>query len=235
MRARPGLVGSVWVVMDQFAAPKLSATVYDAVFAPLEHLGMRAARAELLTQARGRVLEVGAGTGLSLPHYPPAVTSVVAYEPDPGLRTRLDRRAAAAPVPVRVVAGGIPGLDLADGSIDTVVCVFVLCTVGDVDAGLADLRRVLARDGSLLFLEHVLGRRPVAGLQRLVTPAWSHLAGGCHLDRDTIGALRSAGFVITDLDRLAPLGRLTAGSVVRGRAMARLATPSPTIDPPGGT
>ena len=220
--------------MDSFATSKLSGAVYDAVFAPVERLGLRTARAQLLAHARGRVLEVGAGTGLSLPHYPPAVTSVVACEPDPGLRVRLEPRASAAPVPVRVIPGGIPGLDVADGSIDTIVCVLVLCTVGDVDAGLADLRRVLAPEGSLLFLEHVLGRRPVARLQRLATPGWSRLAGGCHLDRDTIGALRSAGFVITDLEQLAPLGRLTAGSVVRGRAMARLATPARASTPSEG-
>lgn len=203
------------------SSPEFYATAYDMVFSPIEALGLRAERGRLLSGASGRVLEVGAGTGLSLAHYPPSVSSVVACEPDPAMRSRLAVRVGAAPVPVTVVEAGLPGLGLEAGSFDTVVCALVLCTVPEVAASLAELHRLLAPGGSLLFLEHVLGQPPLARFQRLATPWWSRVAGGCQLDRDTIGALRSAGFVITDLERLAPLGRLTAGSVVRGRAIPR--------------
>ncbi|GAC1315409.1 MAG: hypothetical protein NVSMB12_10870 [Acidimicrobiales bacterium] len=206
----------------------LFGSAYDVVIAPVEAMGLRAERARVVAPAVGRVLEVGAGTGLGLHHYPPAVTAVVACEPDPAMRGRLATRAKAAPVPVTVLEQGVPGLDLPDGSFDTIVCVLVLCTVPDPAAALAELRRLLAPGGVLLFLEHVLGRGPVARLQRAAAPAWARAAGGCRLDRDTIGALRAAGFVVTDLERLAPLGRLTGGSVVRGRAIARLPTETET-------
>ena len=201
---------------------------YDIAIAPIEALGLRTERARVVAPAVGRVLEVGAGTGLGLDHYPAAVTSVVACEPDPAMRRRLAARAAKAAMPVTVLDRGLPGLGLPDGSFDTIVCVLVLCTVADPAATLAELRRLLAPGGALLFLEHVLGRGPVARVQQAAAPAWALVAGGCRLDRDTIGALRAAGFVVTDLERLAPLGRLTGGSVVRGRAIARHPTETET-------
>lgn len=202
----------------------LLGSAYDLVFAPIESLGLRAERARTVATATGRVLEVGAGTGLNLGHYPPAVTSVFACEPDPAMRRRLADRAAAAGLPVTVHPGGVPGLEQPDDSFDTIVCVLVLCTIPDPPGALREFRRVLAPGGALLFLEHVLARGAVARLQHVATPAWSRVAGGCQLDRDTIAALRAAGFVVTDLERLAPLGRLGAGSVVRGRAIARQET-----------
>lgn len=199
----------------------LFAAAYDVIVAPVEALGLRAERGKLVSGAQGAVLEIGAGTGLTLAHYPAAVTSVVAAEPDARMRTRLVARAAVAPIPVTVVPSGVPGLDYPDGSFDTIVCVLVLCTVPDLPGSLAELRRLLAPGGTVLFLEHVLGRGPVGRVQHALTPAWARVAGGCQLDRDTITAMRSAGFVITDLERPAPAGRLTGGAVVRGRAVAR--------------
>lgn len=112
-----------------------------------------------------------------------------------------------------------------DGPVDTIVSTFALCSVPDLEATLAELHRVLDPEGSLLFLEHIVGRVAVTAVaQRAASPLWSLVAGGCHLDRDTIWALRSARFVITDCERLAPLGRLTAGTVVRGRAIPRRGT-----------
>lgn len=109
-----------------------------------------------------------------------------------------------------------------EGPFDTIVSTFALCSVPDLPAALAELHRALSPDGYLLFLEHIVGRDAVtAAAQRAASPAWSRLAGGCRLDRDTIWALRAARFVITDCERLAPLGRLSAGTVVRGRAILR--------------
>lgn len=203
----------------------LRGSAYDVLLAPIEALGLRAERARVVAAARGRVLEVGAGTGLNLGQYPPTVTSVVACEPDPAMRSRLAVRAAAAPFPVTVHPGGVPPVDEPDGSFDTIVCVLVLCTVADPEATLREMRRLLAPGGSVLFLEHVIGRGPAARFQRAASPAWARVAGGCRLDRDTIAAMREAGFVITDLERPAPFGRMTAGTIVRGRAVVRAAVP----------
>jgi SAM-dependent methyltransferase len=187
--------------------------------APVERWGLARQRWLTLTTARGRVLDVGARTGLNVAHYPPGV-SVVAAEQEAAPRARLRERAARA-ARAAVVAAGVPGLPFRDGSFDTVVCTMVLCRVDDVAAAIADLRRVLAPDGELLFLEHTVGRRrSTAAVQRAIAPAFA-AAGGCRVDRETIAALRAGGFVISDCERLAPVGRLTAGTVVRGRAIKR--------------
>src|SRR5215470_7784716 len=117
-----------------------NALIYDASLAIGERRGMAARRGELLASARGRVLELGAGTGLNLRHYPDGVELVVS-EPDPAMRARLKRRAGTA---VRVVDAGAESLPFPDDSFDTVVSTLVLCTVADPDAALAEVRRVLA-------------------------------------------------------------------------------------------
>jgi SAM-dependent methyltransferase len=199
----------------------LSPVVYDRAMAPVERWGLTRQRRLTLAPAYGRILEVGAGTGLNLAHYPSGAT-VVACEPDPARRDRLAERAATSPAAVEVVDGGVPGLPYEDGSFDTVVCTLVLCAVDDPTGAIDELRRLLAPDGQLLFLEQIIGRSHVtAAVQRTLAPAWAALAGGCRLDRDTIGALRAGGFVISECERLAPLGRPTAGTVVRGRAIKR--------------
>jgi SAM-dependent methyltransferase len=188
--------------------------------APLERWGLARQRHLTLAPARGRVLEVGARTGTNVAHYPPDVAAV-ATEPGHAARARLRARAATAPAPVRVVAAAVPGLPFRDGAFETVVCTLVLCRVADPAAAIADIRRVLHAEGELLFLEHIIGRRrTTAAAQRAVAPAWSAV-GGCRVDRDTIAALRAGGFVISDCERLAPVGRLSAGTVVRGRAIKR--------------
>ena len=192
---------------------------HDLARAPIERLGLAGQRALTVAAATGRVLEVGAGTGLGLAHYRPGV-HVVACEADPARRQLLALRAPRAPVPVAVVAAALPTLPFADRSFDTVVCALVLCSVGDESAAMAELRRVLAPGGSLLFLDHGLARsHAIAAAQRALAPAWARVASGCRLDRDPIGALRAGGFVVSECERLAPLGRPTSGVLVRGRAI----------------
>jgi SAM-dependent methyltransferase len=113
-----------------------------------------------------------------------------------------------------------------DGAVyDTVVSLFTLCTAPDLPEALAGVRRLLAPDGCLLFLEHVAARSyAVAGVQHALDPLWSRATGGCHLDRDTIGAMRAAGLVVTDCERPPPFGRASAGMVVCGRAILRRGT-----------
>jgi SAM-dependent methyltransferase len=197
-----------------------SPAAHDLVMGPVERLGLGRQRALTVAAATGRMVEVGAGTGLGLVHYRPGVT-VVACEPDAVRRDRLARRAAAAPVPVTVVAAGLPRLPFADRSVDTVVCALVLCSVADGPAALAELQRVLAPGGQLLFLEHGPARsHALAALQRGLAPTWARVASGCRLDRDPIGGLRAAGFVVSECQRLEPLGRATSGVLIRGRAIA---------------
>jgi SAM-dependent methyltransferase len=197
-----------------------SPAAHDLVMGPVERLGFGRQRALAVAAATGRVVDVGAGTGLGLAHYRPGVR-VLACEPDATRRHRLARRAATAPVPVRVVAARLPELPFADRSFDTVVCALVLCSVADEPAALAELRRVLAADGQLLFLEHGPARsHAIAALQRGLAPTWARVASGCRLDRDPIGGLRAAGFVVSECQRLEPLGRATSGVLIRGRAIA---------------
>jgi SAM-dependent methyltransferase len=207
---------------DPAVLPRASCSpaAYERAMAPIERWGLARQRRLTLAHARGRVLEVGARTGLNFAYYPPG-TVVVAAEAGASMRRGLLARASTSAVPVGVVAAAVPGLPFADGAFDTVVCTLVLCAVEEVAAAVADVRRVLSADGELLFLEHIIGRRrATAAVQRAVAPAWA-AAGGCRIDRDTIAALRAGGFVVSDCERLAPVGRLTAGTVVRGRAIKR--------------
>ncbi|MBX5443442.1 MAG: class I SAM-dependent methyltransferase [Solirubrobacteraceae bacterium] len=163
-------------------------------------------RARLLAGLRGRVLEIGPGNGPTFPHYPATVTEVVAVEPEPYLRRHAQAAAARAPVPVEVRAGVAGALPAGDGEFDAAVTCGVLCSVPDQAAALAELRRVLRPGGELRFLEHV--RAPggaKARVQRALdaTRLWPALAGGCRCARDTVAAIRAAGFRVADLEQTA--------------------------------
>lgn len=200
------------------------AAVYDRISQAADAAGLAKRRRRLLAEARGRVLEVGAGTGLNFAHYPAGVDAVVALEPDGAMRARMQQRTQASAVPVEVVAAGLEEAPLEPASFDTVVSTLVLCTVPDLPAALARIRALLTPGGQLLFLEHVRGVGARGTVQSLVTPAWRHLAAGCHLDRDTPRALREAGFAVTDLDRFRT-SRLDpfTGRMVQGRAQPKVA------------
>jgi ubiquinone/menaquinone biosynthesis C-methylase UbiE len=157
--------------------------------------GERDLRRELLAGATGRVVEVGAGNGINFEHYPPAVTELIAVEPEPYLRGQAEKAATAAPVPVRVVPGLAGALELPSDSADVVVVCGVLCSVPDQHEALAEFHRILRSGGELRFYEHVRSRRPrFARWQRRVDAVWSRAMGGCHTDRDTLGAIAGAGF-----------------------------------------
>jgi len=162
-------------------------------------------RRRLLEGLHGTVLELGAGHGLNFPHYPSAVTEVIAVEPEPTLRAEAAEAATRAPVPVRVIAGVADELPLADASADAAVASLVLCSVPDQETALSELRRVMRPGGELRFYEHV-----VANCQpkRLFLQAldhsglWPRVAGGCHPARDTAAAIARAGFELEACDRL---------------------------------
>ena len=173
------------------------ARVYDPFLALGERSGMRDLRRETLAAARGRVLEIGAGTGLNLKLYPGAVTAITLAEPDAPMAARLRRRVSGASHPVEVLQAPAEQLPFADGSFDTVVSTLVLCTVADMAASLREIGRVLAPGGQLLFVEHVRAGhgRLVRWQERLHEP-WRRFACGCHCNRDTAVALRDNGFAV---------------------------------------
>jgi SAM-dependent methyltransferase len=198
------------------------ARLYERVAAGAERAGAAGHRDRLLAGLAGRAVEVGAGNGLNLAHYPATVTDVLAVEPEPYLRARAEVAAARAAVPVRVVDGTSTALPLDDASVDAAVASLVLCSVPDQAGALAELRRVVRPGGELRFYEHVLARDDRwSRWQRRVDPVWTRLAGGCHLTRDTEQAIRDAGFDVEHSERFdfAPcaMARLTAPHVL-GRA-----------------
>jgi ubiquinone/menaquinone biosynthesis C-methylase UbiE len=150
--------------------------------------------------AEGRVLEIGIGSGLNLPHYVGAAEQVFGIDPSPGLLARTRRNAQRVPLPVRLLAGSAERIPLDDRSIDTVVSTWTACSIPGVAGALAEMRRVLRPGGRLLFVEH--GRAPDLGVavwQDRLTPLWRLLAGGCHLNRKIDDLIAEAGFRI---DRL---------------------------------
>ncbi|MBO0840615.1 MAG: class I SAM-dependent methyltransferase [Sciscionella sp.] len=162
-----------------------------------EQRGNAALRAELLAGLSGRVLEVGAGTGLNFAHYPSEVADLIAVEPEPNLRAKAEQAATAAPVSVRLVDAVADELPMPDDSFDAVVVSAVLCSVANPASALAEFRRVLKPLGQLRFYEHVRSSRALFGRwQDAVDPLWTRLMGGCHANRDTLAAITAAGFQV---------------------------------------
>jgi ubiquinone/menaquinone biosynthesis C-methylase UbiE len=154
-------------------------------------------RDELLAGLSGRVIEVGAGSGLCFSHYPATVESVLAIEPEPHLRKLAEHAARSVAVPVRVVAGVADALPAEDASFDAAVVALVLCSVPDQRSALGEVARVLRPGGQLRIYEHVrAGDAHKARLQDRVDWIWSHLLGGCHPNRDTMRAVEEAGLSV---------------------------------------
>ena len=157
-------------------------------------------RRATLAPARGRVLEIGAGTGFNAAHYPGAVEEVVLTEPGTELLRRAERRTGRSGRRARFVRAFAEELPFEDDSFDTVVSTLVLCSVRDQDRALAEIRRVLKPGGELLFLEHVRSDDPKSARwqDRLERP-WGVIAMGCHPNRATLGRIEAAGFEVRDL------------------------------------
>lgn len=182
------------------------ARIYDRFMAATEQACLARWRGELLADLRDEVLEVGAGTGANLPYYSAAVENLVLSEPEPAMRKQLEQKLASqahAAQQVEIAAALSHQLPYEAGRFDAVVCTLVLCSVPDVAASLAEVRRVLKPGGKFVFIEHVrdeqrAGRRL---LQHAVQPAWRLIAGGCHLTRRTEQLIEGAGFEIQQIER----------------------------------
>jgi ubiquinone/menaquinone biosynthesis C-methylase UbiE len=228
---------------------RVFARFYDRALKATEENGLGAMRAELLAGARGRVIEIGAGTGVNLELYGEGVEDLTLVEPDPHmgeqLRKRLAERSEAAsgthegasidpadalaapvkPVPAQLVAAPAEALPFADDTFDTAVATLVLCTIADPVAAIAEMARVLRPGGRLLFIEHVRADDPSSARwqDRLEKP-WRFLADGCHCNRDTEANLRASPFKVEEIDhtkmpKAAPIVR----PLIRGTAV--LASP----------
>lgn len=176
---------------------RILARAYDPFVWLGERRGMRDRRRALVGDARGRVVEIGAGTGLNIAHYRHGVAELVLTEPDSAMRHRLERRLQRHNRSARIVDAPAERLPLADASVDTVISTLVLCTVGDPERTLSEIARVLRPDGQLLFIEHVraTSRMLAAYQDRLVGP-WRRFAGGCFCNRRTVELIRAAGFTV---------------------------------------
>lgn len=181
---------------------RLFAAVYDRGLKATEEAGLREMRRELLNQASGRTIEIGAGTGANLGLYPQGVTEVVLAEPDPHMAKRLREKLAAYGEHHVLVEAPAERLPFEDASFDTAVFILVLCTVPDQAAALAEAARVLRPGGRLLFLEHVRSQHPgVARWQDRLEKPWRFLGDGCHCNRDTVAAIEASPLHLEHVER----------------------------------
>jgi ubiquinone/menaquinone biosynthesis C-methylase UbiE len=180
---------------------RIFAAGYDRLLRDSERAGLTDMRARLLAGARGRTLEVGAGTGLNLAQYPSNGIELTLIEPSAPMAQRLERRVAELRPGATVVQASAAQMPFDAGVFDSVVCGLVLCTVPDQAAALAEIRRVLSGDGQLLFLEHVRSDDPaVTRWQDRLQPIWRRIGQGCHCNRDTLAGIQAAGFEVDEVE-----------------------------------
>ena len=166
----------------------------------MRHRDLASYRRRVLSGAEGRVLEVGIGSGLNLPFYRSNVSRIIGLDPSPRLLDLAQRQGKAAGISLDLLQGSAQAIPLDDASIDTVTMTWTLCSIPNAPQALVEIRRVLKPSGSLLFVEHGAAPDPgVAAWQNRLTPFWRRIAGGCRLNRDVAGLLRTAGFEIVEL------------------------------------
>jgi len=188
------------------------AAIYDRMRRSEERGFFGSLRDEIVGLADGTVLEVGIGTGLNFSHYrQAAVQRLYAVEPDPHMRRQAERRAAKVSFPVEFMEGTAQQLPLPDHSVDTLVATLLLCSVENPEQAGREMRRVLKREGKLLFIEHVrAAERRRAAIQDCLTPLWRRIAGNCHPNRASVHLLARAGFDVRETRRISagmPLDR----------------------------
>lgn len=185
------------------------AALYDRVLGPVEHGGLGDIRTETLALVSGKTLEIAAGNGHNLGHYPAAVEALVLAEPDPHMYSRLLERMDRVPagsggrrIELSALQASAEELPFESNSFDSVVCTLGLCTIPDPARALVEVRRVLVPDGRFCFIEHVRSATSgTARVQDLITPLWRRAAGGCHPNRDSRALIESVGFRIEVLER----------------------------------
>ncbi len=197
------------------------AAMYDRAFTATEDAGLREMRRQALSEAQGRTIDLGAGTGANLELYPEAVSELVLAEPDPHMAKQLREKLARSPRAAELIEASAERMPFEDGSFDTAVFTLVLCTVPNPQAALAEAARILKPGGKLLFIEHV--RAEDAGLarwqDRLEKP-WRFIGDGCHCNRDTVATIGASPLTVEKVehDRL-PKAPPLVRPLVRGSAV----------------
>jgi SAM-dependent methyltransferase len=177
-------------------------------------------RARVSAGLAGEVLEIGFGSGLNVPHYPPGLKRVWAVDPAAAGRKLAARRVAACMVPVDYIGLDAQALPLDDASVDHVLSTWTLCTIPDVSQALAEVRRVLRPGGALHFIEHGLAPdQKVARLQNLLTPLQRRAFGGCHINRPIGRLVAGAGLDVTQMQTYYLKGPRTVGYMFEGVAI----------------
>ena len=175
------------------------AAIYDALMVPADKLGFEQVRRMVVKNATGETLEIGAGTGLNFKHFEKA-RHVYAIEPDPYMISHALHRTEGSVVLMRAEAEHLP---FPDDSFDTVVSTLTFCTIGDPLDAAKEVRRVLKPNGCFFFAEHPIAEKTfLARAEKIMSPVWKRIAGGCHLDRDILSLFRSAGLNISEIVRL---------------------------------
>ena len=176
---------------------RIMAVLYDPFLWLGEVAGMRRRRRTLVAEAYGRVVEIGAGTGLNLAHYPDTVHELVLTEPELGMRRKLARRLDRHARTARILDAPAERLPLPDASVDTVVSTLVLCTVAEPERALREVARILRPGGQLLFIEHVRASSwLLAACQDTLFLPWRGFAGGCECNRATLELMSACGFTV---------------------------------------
>ena len=173
----------------------------DRVMAGTEKATFRAHRQALLRDVRGRVLEIGGGTGANLAFYGDGVEELVITEPEEPMARRLEKKLDGFSLPVRVVRAPAEELPFEDASFDYVVSTLVLCTVKDPQRALAQARRLLKPGGKLLFMEHVRSDDPkLARWQDRLHPLQLRFGHGCNCNRPTLDNVKASGFSVVSVE-----------------------------------
>jgi ubiquinone/menaquinone biosynthesis C-methylase UbiE len=179
---------------------RIFAAMYDGQMRRAEKAGLIDMRQALVGQAAGTVLEIGAGTGANLSHYPPAVTSLTLTEPDVFMFKRLERRARAEVPAIMVLRAPAEDLPFEGETFDVVVSTLVLCGVDDQPRAVREIRRVLRPGGRFLFLEHVRAADPTAAKKQDRMNWLNRAVVCCDCNRPTLETIEGAGFRVTALE-----------------------------------
>jgi ubiquinone/menaquinone biosynthesis C-methylase UbiE len=195
------------------------AALYDRSLKATEDAGLREMRREVLSEASGRTIDIGAGTGVNLDLFPNAVTELAMAEPDPHMARQLRRKLESTGRSVELVDAPAERLPFEDSSFDTAVFTLVLCTAPDQAASLAEAARLLKPGGKLLFLEHVRAEdQGLARWQDRLEKPWRFIGDGCHCNRDTVAAIEASPLTVEHVER----GRMPkAPPIVRPLARGR--------------
>ncbi|MDQ0156949.1 class I SAM-dependent methyltransferase [Robertmurraya andreesenii] len=174
-------------------------TVYDWAMNPFEKGRFEEIRRELIHKVYGKVLEIGAGSGINFPFYRD-VEGVDAIEPNPAMVAKSNRRSELAVVPIHIHEQKAENLSFDDDTFDTVIATLVFCTIPNPVQALEEIKRVCKPGGKVLFFEHVKMEQPnLAHLQDWLNPFWKRICDGCHLNRETLELVKESGIEVVSV------------------------------------